>query len=376
MSSTTSETIVTNATADLSAAGVSIWLDDINRENLQNDKLERLIEERNVVGVTTNPTIFATALSKGNAYDEQLEQLKGNDLSVEDAVFEITTRDVADASDLFTGIYRSTLGQDGRVSIEVSPGAAHDTNATIAEAKRLWAKVDHENAMIKIPATDEGLAAIQACIADGISVNVTLIFGLARYKQVVEAYLSGLEAAHKAGRDLSAISSVASFFVSRVDTEVNKRLDALADTTAADELRNEVAVANARAAYQRFTELFASERAKALLDEGANLQRPLWASTGVKVAELAPTYYVTSLIAPNTVNTMPEKTLDALTSYDGPLLAFVSADMEAAKRVLTQVEELGIAMDDVSAALEAEGVQKFTDSWSELAETVKRALDA
>lgn len=366
----------TDATEELSKAGVSIWLDDINRENLHNNQFGRLLKEYDVVGVTTNPTIFATALAKGNAYDEQLEQLKGSGLSVEDAVFEITTRDVADAADLLQPAYDESFGQDGRVSIEVSPSMAHDTQGTIAEAKRLWAKVDHMNAMIKIPATDEGLEAIRACIADGISVNVTLIFGLARYEQVVEAYLSGLEAAKEAGRDLSMISSVASFFVSRVDTEVNARLNEVKDTAAADDLLNEVAVANARVAYGRFQELFASERATHLLDAGANVQRPLWASTGVKVEELAPTYYVTSLVAKDTVNTMPGKTLDALGGYSGLLSPFVDADIEAAKRTLAQVADLGIDMEDVSATLEAEGVQKFTDSWGELLGTVETALKA
>ena len=285
-------------------------------------------------------------------------------------------RDVADAADLLQPAYDESFGQDGRVSIEVSPSMAHDTQGTIAEAKRLWAKVDHMNAMIKIPATDEGLEAIRACIADGISVNVTLIFGLARYEQVVEAYLSGLEAAKEAGRDLSMISSVASFFVSRVDTEVNARLNEVKDTAAADDLLNEVAVANARVAYGRFQELFASERATHLLDAGANVQRPLWASTGVKVEELAPTYYVTSLVAKDTVNTMPGKTLDALGGYSGLLSPFVDADIEAAKRTLAQVADLGIDMEDVSATLEAEGVQKFTDSWGELLGTVETALKA
>ncbi|HEY8281980.1 MAG TPA: transaldolase, partial [Leifsonia sp.] len=268
-------------TAQLSAAGVSIWLDDLSRERINSGGLQKLIAEKNVVGVTTNPTIFATALSKGEAYDEQVRSLAAAGLSVTDAVFEITTSDVAAASDIFHDVFEQTNGVDGRVSIEVEPGLAHDAAATIEEAKKLSAKVDKQNVMIKIPATVEGLEAITETIAAGISVNVTLIFSLQRYREVIDAYLTGLEKAKAAGIDLSGIRSVASFFVSRVDTEIDKRLTAIG-TDEALALKSKAGIANARLAYQVYEEQFATDRAKALIEAGANEQRPLWASTGVK----------------------------------------------------------------------------------------------
>lgn len=359
-------------TEQLTAAGVSIWLDDINRENLQNDKLASLIEERNVVGVTTNPTIFATALSKGAVYDSQLRALAAKGASRNEAVFEITTRDVRDAADLFRSVWEESLGQDGRVSIEVSPENAHDTEATIAEAHRLWDTVDRPNVMIKVPATAEGLPAIQALIASGISVNVTLIFGLARYQQVVEAYLAGLEEARANGIELSTISSVASFFVSRVDTEVNARLEKLGGEQAAG-LRNQAAVANARLAYRLFSELFDSERARELLSAGAHVQRPLWASTGVKVNDLPDTFYVTSLVGQDTVNTMPGKTLEAIADH-GKIATNTATEFDGAAKVIEQLQALGIDLDEVGEQLEAEGVQKFIASWGELGDTVAAAL--
>ncbi|TPX05358.1 transaldolase, partial [Schumannella luteola] len=284
----------TTKTAELSEIGVSIWLDDLSRERIASGGLEALIAERNVVGVTTNPTIFAAALAKGQAYDAQVAELAAAGTSVANAVFEITTDDVAAAADIFRPVFDATDGVDGRVSIEVEPGLAHDAAGTIAQAKELWAKVDRPNAMIKIPATVEGLEAITEVIGAGISVNVTLIFSLERHRAVIDAYLSGLEKAQAAGIDLSTIESVASFFVSRVDTEIDKRLEAVG-TDEALALKSKAGVANAQLAYQLFEQEFSSDRAKALLAVGAKLQRPLWASTGVKDPALPDTLYVTEL---------------------------------------------------------------------------------
>ncbi|WP_314146961.1 transaldolase [uncultured Leifsonia sp.] len=373
MTDTTSTTA--SPTAELSAAGVSIWLDDLSRERIASGGLQKLIAEKNVVGVTTNPTIFATALSKGEAYDEQVTKLAAAGVSVEDAIFEITTDDVADASDIFHEIYERTNGVDGRVSIEVEPGLAHDAAATIEQAKKLAAKVDKPNVLIKIPATVEGLEAITETIAAGISVNVTLIFSLERYRAVINAYLTGLEKAKAAGIDLSGIQSVASFFVSRVDTEVDKRLTAIG-TDEALALKSKAGVANARLAYQVYEEAFASERAKSLVAAGANEQRPLWASTGVKDPSLPDTLYVTELVAPNTVNTMPEKTLDATFDHGVITGDTVTGNYADADEVLNKLAALGVDYDDVTATLEREGVDKFNVSWGELVETVKNALEA
>ena len=362
-------------TAALSALGVSIWLDDLSRERIASGGLEKLIAERNVVGVTTNPTIFATALAKGEAYDAQVAQLAANGASVTEAVFEITTDDVAAASDIFKPIYDSTKGFDGRVSIEVEPGLAHDAAGTIAQAQQLWTKVARENALIKIPATVEGLEAIAATIGAGISVNVTLIFSLERYRQVIDAYLTGLETAKAAGIDLSTIHSVASFFVSRVDTEIDKRLEAIG-TEEALGLKSKAGVANAQLAYEAYQQEFASDRARALLAAGANTQRPLWASTGVKDPNLPDTLYVTELAVAHTVNTMPEKTLEA--TFDHGVIEGdrVSGSYETANQVLAAIDALGISYDEVTALLEKEGVEKFIVSWNELLDTVSAALEA
>jgi transaldolase len=364
-----------STTAQLSALGVSIWLDDLSRERIVSGSLQRLIDDRNVVGVTTNPTIFAAALAKGEAYDKQVGVLAKAGTSVSDAVFEITTSDVSDACQIFASVYKKSGGKDGRVSIEVEPGLAHDAKGTIAEAKRLWAKVDQPNAMIKIPATVEGLEAITETIAAGISVNVTLIFSLERHRQVINAYLTGLEKAKAAGLDLSNIYSVASFFVSRVDTEVNNRLDAIG-TDAAKALKSKAGVANARLAYEVFVGAFESERAKTLLAAGANRQRPLWASTGVKDPSLPDTLYVTELAVPDVVNTMPEKTLEA--TFDHAVIRGdeVTGGYAAANAALDALAALGISYDDVTALLEKEGVEKFVVSWNELLDTVSAALEA
>jgi transaldolase len=362
-------------TAILSKLGVSIWLDDLSRERIKSGGLQKLIAERNVVGVTTNPTIFASALAKGEAYDDQVAELAAAGKSVTEAVFEITTRDVADASQIFRPVYDATHGQDGRVSIEVEPGLAHDAAGTIAQAAELWAKVDRPNAMIKIPATIEGLEAIAESIGAGISVNVTLIFSLERHREVINAYLSGLEKAKAAGIDISGIHSVASFFVSRVDTEIDKRLVAIG-TDEAIALKSKAGIANARLAYQVYEQAFDSERAKVLLAAGANKQRPLWASTGVKDPSLPDTLYVTELAAAETVNTMPEKTLEA--TFDHGVIAGdqVTGNYHSANATLDALDALGISYDEVTALLEKEGVEKFIVSWNELLDTVAAALEA
>ena len=367
--------MTTSPTAALSEAGVSIWLDDLSRTRIASGDLDRLIAERNVVGVTTNPTIFAGALGKGDAYHAQLHELAAAGADVDTAVFETTTDDVRDAADIFRPVYDASGGYDGRVSIEVSPDLADDTDATIAEAHRLWEKVDRPNVMIKIPATLAGLPAITAAIGAGISVNVTLIFSLDRYRAVIDAYLTGLEQAKAAGIDLSTIHSVASFFVSRVDTEIDKRLTAIG-TDEALALKSKGGVANARLAYQLYEVEFATERATALLDAGANRQRPLWASTGVKDPALPDTLYVTELAAPGTVNTMPEKTLEATFDHgviEGDTVTGAFAD---AGRVLDALAGVGVDYDDVTLTLENEGVDKFIVSWGELIESVRGALEA
>ena len=362
-------------TAALSALGVSIWLDDLSRDRINSGGLDRLIAERNVVGVTTNPTIFATALAKGEAYDAQVAELAAAGKTVTEAVFEITTDDVAAASDIFKPIYDATNGFDGRVSIEVEPGLAHDAAGTITQAQELWAKVDRPNALIKIPATVEGLEAIAATIGNGISVNVTLIFSLERYRQVIDAYLTGLETAKAAGIDLSTIHSVASFFVSRVDTEIDKRLEAIG-TDEALGLKSKAGVANAQLAYQAYEQQFAAPRARALVDAGANTQRPLWASTGVKDPNLPDTLYVTELAVAHTVNTMPEKTLEATFDHGVITGDRVTGSYAAAQGVLDSLAGLGISYDEVTALLEKEGVEKFIVSWNELLDTVSAALEA
>jgi transaldolase len=363
-------------TEDLSNAGVSIWLDDLSRARLITGNLAELVETRNVVGVTTNPTIFQGAIGGGgHDYASQLHQLALAGASVDDAIFAATTDDVRDACDIFRPIYDASNGVDGRVSIEVSPDLAHNTTATVAQAKELWDRVDRPNALIKIPATKAGLPAIAQTIAAGISVNVTLIFSLDRYADVIDAYLTGLERAKAASIDLSTIHSVASFFVSRVDTEVDKRLDSMSDPDAAS-LRSKAGVANARLAYELFETTFGEERAKGLLAAGANVQRPLWASTGVKDPSLPDTMYVTELVAPNTVNTMPEKTLQA--TFDHGVIAgdTVTGSYTHAHEVFDRLAEVGIDFADVTQQLEDEGVEKFIASWQDLKQTVADALGA
>lgn len=359
----------------LTAAGVSIWLDDLSRDRIVSGGLQKLIDEKHVVGVTTNPTIFATALAKGESYDAQIAELAKAGASVTDAVFEITTHDVAAASDIFRPVYDATGGVDGRVSIEVEPGLAADTAGTIAQAEQLWAKVDRPNAMVKIPATQAGIEAIAEATAAGVNVNITLIFSLERYREVLNAYLTGLEKAKAAGLDISKIQSVASFFVSRVDVEVNKRLDAIG-TPEAIALKNKAGIANARLAYQVYEQGFSTERAKLLLAAGANKQRPLWASTGVKDPSLPDTLYVTELTVAEVVNTMPEKTLEATFDHGDIQGDQVTGFYADANSVLDRLAALGISYDDVTALLEKEAIDKFNQSWSELLDTVTAALEA
>jgi len=362
----------------LQAAGVAIWLDDLSRERLASGNLAELAAHRHVVGVTTNPTIFAKALEHGSAYEEQLHDLAVRRVDLEEALRAITTYDVRWACDVLRPAHEATGGLDGRVSIEVDPRIAHDAERTVAEAKALWWLVDRPNLFIKIPATREGLPAISATLAAGISVNVTLIFGLDRYEEVMEAFLTGLEEAARAGRDLAGIASVASFFVSRVDTEVDRRLDKI-DSTEVRELRGQAAIANARLAYERYERVFASPRWQALADAGARPQRPLWASTGVKDPAYDDTRYVVELVAPGTVNTMPEATLRAVADH-GRLPAAgdagpVVGGYGPARAVLDRLAAAGIDYADVIGTLEKEGVAKFADSWAELQDTVRRQLD-
>ena len=358
----------------LADAGVSIWLDDLSRERLKSNNLADLVADSSVVGVTTNPTIFASALAKGEAYDAQMDELAERDGSVEDAIKALTTDDVRDACDVLAATSAATGGVDGRVSIEVEPGLARQTEATIAQAQDLWKIVDRPNLLIKIPATQEGLPAITAVIGEGISVNVTLIFSLERYRGVIDAYLSGLERAAANGHDLSQIHSVASFFVSRVDTEVDKRLDAIG-TDEATALKSKAAIANARLAYEVFQQAFAGDRWEALAAQGATRQRPLWASTGVKDPSLPDTLYVTELVVADTVNTMPEKTMQAFADHGEVKGDQVTGRADEAREVIDALEALGISYDDVVQVLEDEGVDKFDKSWTELVETVRGALD-
>lgn len=361
MSDTTTPTPI----QELAAAGVSVWLDDLSRERLVSGNLKATMEQRGVVGVTTNPTIFQQALAQGHAYDAQVAELAAAGASVDDAVFALTTSDVRAACDVFTPVYDASRRVDGRVSIEVDPRLARDTAATITSAQRLWAEVNRPNVMIKIPATLEGLPAITAALAEGISVNVTLIFSLERYRAVTNAFLTGLEQARENGHDLARIQSVASFFVSRVDTEVDARLDAIGTPEAAA-LKGKAGVANARLAYQAYEEIFATPRWASLAAAGASTQRPLWASTGVKNPAYPDTMYVDDLVAPHTVNTMPEKTLDAAADHGRVDPHAVTGGYADAAATLDALEALGISYTEVVDLLERQGVEKFEASWSEL----------
>lgn len=360
----------------LSSAGVSVWLDDLSRERLQTGNLQQLIDTKSVVGVTTNPSIFQAALSKGHAYDEQVTELADRGADVDATIRTVTTDDVRNACDVLAKQYELSDGIDGRVSIEVDPRLAHDTDKTILQAIELWKIVDRPNLLIKIPATLAGLPAITAVIAEGISVNVTLIFSVQRHRAVMDAYLAGLEAAAAAGHDLSRIHSVASFFVSRVDTEIDNRLEKIGSREALS-LRGKAGVANARLAYAAYQEVFSGgDRFGALKPAGARVQRPLWASTGVKNPDYSDTLYVTELVAPHTVNTMPEKTMDAVADHGVITGDTVTGRGAQSQEIFDQLSSVGIELADVFTVLEDEGVEKFEKSWQELLDATQGQLDS
>jgi len=365
----------TDGLTQLSEAGVSIWLDDLSREMLNSGQLARLIRDKHVVGVTTNPTIFAGAVSGGDAYNTALRELAERGADTDTAVREITTSDVRNAADAFRDVHVTTGGVDGRVSIEVDPRLAHETDKSVAQALDLWKTVDRPNIFVKIPATEEGLPAITRTLAEGVSVNVTLIFSIDRYREVIEAFFAGLEQARANGHDLGSIHSVASFFVSRVDTEIDKRLEAIG-TEQAHELRGLAAIANARLAYALYEEMFAGERWQALRAAGANPQRPLWASTGVKNPEYSPTRYVDELVVRGTVNTMPDDTMDTVESEARITGDTVSGTKQQAETVFENLSAVGVDLDDVYRVLEDEGVQKFEKSWKELLDTIGEQLNS
>ncbi|MGW3330039.1 transaldolase [Streptomyces rubiginosohelvolus] len=364
---------MTDALKRLSDEGVAIWLDDLSRKRITSGNLAELIDQSHVVGVTTNPSIFQKAISSGDGYEQQLTDLAARKVTVEEALRMITTADVRDAADILRPVFDATDGQDGRVSIEVDPRLAHNTTATVAEAKQLAWLVDRPNTLIKIPATKAGLPAITETIGRGISVNVTLIFSLERYRAVMDAYLAGLEKAKAAGLDLSKIHSVASFFVSRVDTEIDKRLDAIG-SDGAKAAKGKSALANARLAYEAYEEVFSSDRWTALDKAQANKQRPLWASTGVKDPSLKDTLYVDDLVAPNTVNTMPEATLEAVADHGEITGNTVAGGYDQARADLDAIKKLGISYDEVVQVLEDEGVEKFEASWNDLLKSTEAEL--
>ncbi|WP_166904558.1 transaldolase [Mycobacterium sp. DL440] len=361
--------------AALSAAGVSVWLDDLSRERLQTGNLQNLIDTRSVVGVTTNPSIFQAALSKGTAYDAQVKELAERGADVDATIRTVTTDDVRNACDVLAKQYEASDGIDGRVSIEVDPRLAHDTDKTILQAIELWKIVDRPNLLIKIPATLAGLPAITAVIAEGISVNVTLIFSVERHRGVMDAYLAGLEKAKEAGHDLSKIHSVASFFVSRVDTEIDSRLEKIGSEEALG-LRGKAGVANSRLAYAAYEEVFGGDRFAPLKNEGARVQRVLWASTGVKNPDYSDTLYVTELVAPHTVNTLPEKTLEAVADHGKITGNTITGTAAASQETFDKLSAVGIDLVDVFKVLEDEGVDKFEKSWQELLDATQGQLDA
>lgn len=372
------EAPTSSALAALSSAGVSIWLDELSRDRIKDGGLADDITRRSIVGVTTNPSIFAKAVSGSDLYDDQIADLAARGVEVGEAVRTITATDVREACDVMRGVYDATDGVDGRVSIEVDPRLAHETEATIAEARYLWWLVDRPNVMIKIPATREGLPAITAALAEGISVNVTLIFSLERYREVVDAYLTGMEQAREAGHDLSHIRSVASFFLSRIDTKVDAQLD---DMGSGHPQRGMAAIASARLAMEAHEETLASDRFAALAAKGAHGQRPLWASTSVKDEAYPDTMYVDELVTDGVVNTMPMSTVDAVADHgqapaDPASWDSVKGTYDTARSALAAIEAAGISMAEVTAELEDEGVDKFVASWEELLDHVSEAMSA
>ena len=357
----------------LTKAGVSIWLDDLSRERIVSGSLAELVRDWQVSGVTTNPSIFAKAIGERERYQAQIDELAARQVGVDDALHDLTTEDVRNACDVLRPVYDRTDGVDGRVSIEVDARLAHDTRVQIEQARSLWAQVDRPNLLVKIPGTLEGLPAITACLAEGISINITLIFSLGRYQQVIDAWLSGLEQAHAAGHDLHRLASVASFFVSRVDTEVDARLDALGTPDAAA-LRGQAAIANARLAYERYEEMLATERWQTLASLGAAPQRPLWASTSVKDPAYPDTRYVVNLVARDVVNTMPEATLRAVADHGEITGDTIRGTYSESHEVLDNLAALGVDYDDVVQQLESDGIEKFEHAWEDLATELERAL--
>ncbi|WKD61245.1 Transaldolase [Corynebacterium ciconiae DSM 44920] len=349
---------------DIYELGTSTWLDDLSRDRLDSGNLAELIETKSIKGVTTNPAIFAKAMTTGTAYDEQLKELASSQLGADEAVYAMAIDDVRRACDVFAEVFEQTHGVDGRVSIEVDPRISAEREATLVQARNLWKRVDRPNLMIKIPATEESLPAISDALAEGISVNVTLIFSVSRYREVIAAYIEGIQRAAENGHDVSTIHSVASFFVSRLDTEVDARLEKIGSEEALA-LRGKAGVANARRAYDVFQESFAD----ADLPAGAQVQRPLWASTGVKNPDYPADLYVTELVGPHTVNTMPEGTIDAAleASAKGATLSGHTTESE---ELFAQLDSVGVDFEDVFDTLEREGVEKFVDSWNDLLEKI------
>ena len=351
----------------LSALGQSVWIDFLSRNMLRKGELERMMREDAVVGVTSNPTIFQKAISDGDAYDEQLRDVLREERDPKEIFIRLAAKDVGDACDLLRRVWDEGGGQDGYVSIEVDPNLAADTQGTIAEAQRLHELIDRPNLFVKIPATKAGLPAIEEMIARGRSINVTLIFSLERYAEVAEAYIRGLERLVEAGGDPGKVASVASFFVSRVDTETDRRLDEMGGR---DELKGKLAIANAKLAYQQYKQIFAGNRWEALSSRGATTQRCLWASTSTKNPAYRDVMYVEELIGPKTVNTMPEETIEAFQDH-GEVAPTLEQGIDEAERVFEQIRQAGVDYDDVTDTLEREGVQKFADSFAELLEGVR-----
>lgn len=354
----------------LAAAGVSVWADQISRGMLERGDLKRLVEEDSVTGVTSNPTIFAGAIGGSSDYADQLDDLRSDALSTDDTVKALMARDIVEACDVLAGVHRATNGRDGHVSVEVSPTLADDTEATVAEARDWVKQIDRPNLLVKVPATPRGIPAISRLIGEGISVNVTLIFSLQRYREVIDAYLAGLERYQEVGGDLSKVASVASFFVSRFDSEVDRRLEEIGSQEAKD-LMGKTAVANARVAYGLYLEKFTSDRFNAL--PSANTQKPLWASTSTKNPDYDELLYVEGLVAPDTVNTMPLETIEAYRDHgDNDPEPFGRGDIEAARETLDRLENVGVDYHDVVETLEIEGVEKFTASWHELLDKIRQ----
>jgi transaldolase len=353
----------------LSELGQSVWVDSLSREWLETGELERMLREDAVVGVTTNPTIFQKALAEGDRYDDQLREVMADEQDAKEVFYHLAVRDVRAACDLLRRVWDEGAGQDGYVSMEVDPTLAHDTDATLEEAVRLHEWIDRPNLLVKIPATREGLPAIEECIARGKSINVTLIFSLERYAEVVQAYQRGVERLVESGGDPSTVASVASFFVSRVDTEADRRLEEIG-TEEALGLRGQLAVANARLAYEHWGQAFGGDRWQELEAKGATAQRCLWASTSTKNPEYRDVIYVEELIGPKTVNTMPKETIDAFQEH-GEVEPRLTQGVDEARQLLVRLEQAGVDYDDVTDTLEREGVQKFADSFEELLEGVR-----